>query len=1684
MLPLTQPATRGEEPSMFLHRPSVEKSQDVRHILAKTFRELFTRDAIGLDTVKNLSVSKGGDDPYHEKYVEALQKVFDERQRRLDEAAMLERHIMQAQARAMSADERALNRDAQSCDNYHGLGLPPGLSHFRSCLDANLLRKHKLLTPEDYATGEPISVSPPTVPKVPSYARETMTSRQHTREGEKLDMLDAHITSRSEPAMQSIVSEEIVVDEEPKHQKEALKEPRFRHEAWKEQLSSEERELDRAQLALLDARVNYLRNPRFIPPSAPPGGRSLIKPYKPQPKEIGIQTKPELTRSKEPSTVFLVSPPVLVFRDYKMGQVYEQILEVKNVSAVIRQCQAFPPSTVYFYVGLGQFPGEHGLIAPGMSCKYAIRFAPDSLKDFDDEIQIQTQSSTPIVIPLQGRRASPRLTLPATLDIGYSLVGGCQLAQFILKNEGGSGRFCIMPKTSWPTTSFKSSVNNGSVHLPPFEIRPSVLELLMGETGVIEVVFCPPAVKTYTQEFVMVCDNCHVKHFTLKGEAQRAGVELNHVERGTSEPKPGELIDATAQNHIKFDDLNPFTYTDRTIVVKNLTNVNLPFQWMIYKPQFDSPGSESAQRKYDRVPDVDSVFSVHPPSGYLTAAEKMEFKITFAPPAVSSFHSVLHLLLNMVPPNSSEMSRQNGSKTSSNGDEMEKEDEDNLSEILLNSHEFYQLKDFTALEVEVKGRSVPLNVVIHPYAVYLTGPNLIGSSLKKMITMANHSRSTITFQWEPFTDKYILEVEPPFGELDPGMAMDMELSITGVEPGKIDHTLYCYVMNMDEPLHLHVECEFKGPEVSIEEPDINLGLIRFGNEVSREITLCNMAQMISKWVIRESPELSSSEDSMAESDFKFEPAEGKLKPLERKKIKMTFKPTSVKSVKTVVEVSVEDGNECHIGVYGEVQIPQVCFMTCELNMAEVYKDVPRVTVAKLLNQTLLLTRYEFGQVEGRDAEDCYVDIVPKKGNLNPHEERQIAIHFTSKRVGEFSELRIPCYIEGLENPLYLALFCDVKGLGVTYSVSQDGILESKGTSGEMQAKLYYGDVDIGVISRLYLHISNESAISAPFSVTLKNFFTKPPTPPSKDANQRDITSIRRTILGKTPNLADPLAKTASKAHADLCQAMLTQGQGIAFVPVPASGILTPFGEEVIEITAYNDMWGEYFDEVICKIGELEATHIPVSINIHGCPLSFQMMSNQKAGTPVLRFGSHIAGTAVCNRSVRVNNNSPYAIRIDWEMFRVEEEDEKLIDMVVNYGQSFPLRDVQGNEIVPQEEGRKNKYPSIYQRAPPKLVRHPTDFIPNSTDSTPITSRQQSAFPTVPTSRTETIKETESAKEPGNKNVVSVFCRIHEGKSCTSPFSISPRQLVIPPKGNDNITVSFTPFPTEEVTTDINCFGYALGYMSLDEPNVAEIPGKVKRLQGYKASKLHLDMTTHVKPALLTIEPEDEEGMRYRTAMSDLLQENGTLKLETLKICSVMLSNLTLTPLTFRLVTKRPFCLVELDPSSNPEKSTRAHQTDFNTLKPRHNLIAKVAFITTTDLLSEISDKYLEGSNDESDTSKDIGGRVEVKDNLIVEFNNTAQQVVPLHATLVVPQLELSKESLDFGTCLVGQLRELQLMIFNNTSSHTNWSVSIESRSDTCALDTFRVDPSRGLLEAHITYVSNSKCLLHVFFVAK
>ena len=48
---------------------------------------------------------------------------------------------------------------------------------------------------------------------------------------------------------------------------------------------------------------------------------------------------------------------------------------------------------------------------------------------------------------------------------------------------------------------------------------------------------------------------------------------------------------------------------------------------------------------------------------------------------------------------------------------------------------------------------------------------------------------------------------------------------------------------------------------------------------------------------------------------------------------------------------------------------------------------------------------------------------------------------------------------------------------------------------------------------------------------------------------------------------------------------------------------------------------------------------------------------------------------------------------------------------------------------------------------------------------------------------------------------------------------------------------------------MDCIGYMLGYMSLDNEKAVRQEGLVTRSQAYDTAQVRLDMTAHLKPAL-------------------------------------------------------------------------------------------------------------------------------------------------------------------------------------------------------------------------------------------
>jgi hypothetical protein len=70
------------------------------------------------------------------------------------------------------------------------------------------------------------------------------------------------------------------------------------------------------------------------------------------------------------------------------------------------------------------------------------------------------------------------------------------------------------------------------------------------------------------------------------------------------------------------------------------------------------------------------------------------------------------------------------------------------------------------------------------------------------------------------------------------------------------------VENLDEPIHLFVEADVKGPEITVDNADLNFGLVRLGNTVCMDLVIRNTSHIPAKWTIQESPACAESDNAM------------------------------------------------------------------------------------------------------------------------------------------------------------------------------------------------------------------------------------------------------------------------------------------------------------------------------------------------------------------------------------------------------------------------------------------------------------------------------------------------------------------------------------------------------------------------------------------------------------------------------------------------------------------------------------------------------------------------------------------------------------------------------------------------------------------------------------------------------
>ncbi|XP_053198841.1 deleted in lung and esophageal cancer protein 1 [Scomber japonicus] len=1649
------------DPSVNSHRPASGKSQDISHVLASIFKHLYTKDIIGKDTLSNLTKTKKGTSSYHDRYVEELAQAHSEYSQCIKEADVLESHVIQARARAAATESQAYERMREEIgDVYDHQGLLTVKSAFSWCVDEDLLKMNNLISPQDYLpTQKPRAEAPAAVktnPGRPTFSYNMHVSREPQDDGYTL----IHSLEKTVPEMHQ--SDLSLTLESSSYTPRGMKTPSEKpnqikpRPKWKDEPSAKDRAEGLEKLQKLKERHSFLRNPRFLPPNAQQGGTSLIrskaKAAKTERLRKGME---EQSSSDDPVPVFLAKPSIVFFTDYTVGHVYETMLELKNMTSSSRHVRVIPPTTSYFSIGLGRFPGEGGVVAPGMSCKYTVRFAPDSLADYEDFIVVETQAEHLLVVPIEARRPPPVLTLPRVLDCGYCLIGGVKFVEFLCQNVGlSAGTFCVIPKNQWPASNLRSVVRTYFSEQPPFAVSPSLFVLQPGEAVVVEVVFFPTTAERSCQVFTVVCDNCQVKDISIEGEGQLIALEVVSIS-GEKEPAVvGEVHDLTANHFVRFSPCNPHSLQQKKLVIRNNVHLELPFHWQIMKPNLHPllPGESPKPSHIHFHPATDGAFHVSPLTGILAPCQDQEFLLTFSPNELKDYHSVCHLVLRDVPHLPPEPC-----------------DDSVLQPVCVGS----KVNDVIVIDIEVKGLTEPYHVLLEPYAVVIPGELLIGTTTRRQFKMWNHSKICVFFQWERMSsDCHIIEVEPSTGQIEENECFDFDLIVTGGKPERVVTSLLCHIEHRHEPVALAVEVSFKGSIVTVSVPSVDFGLMRLGEQTQTTLLLTNITQLESSWTLEERH---NSQQDHQDTQILVEPCRGVLPPLASCSVDVLFRPYFCQQLETELNLTVENGTGCHLSVRADVQSPQVCLLNCELVFSELYIGVPAEGVVTLFNQTLLPSHFTWmPQLQGSQSSLVTASFNPSSGTLGPNASMEITVTFTSHSDLELAEVAALCEVEGMNSPLILCIVIGkTKKLSVSFSLPS--VCSPADDQIPSALELNFGDdVILNRAVTKQLLITNQTAIPAPFTIEAEYFTCHA----SKPRNQ----SEKRCAYIKKPLHSVQAKRIEEKAHEAFVSSLLAHGKGAAFFVLPNTGTLGPFETQTVEVTLYSDMWGEYRDRLICKVGDLEPTLIPMQMTVKGCPLYFQMTGphpvDQNQG-PIIQFGTHVSGSDTVSRSLRINNPTMFDIRMDWETYNIDQKDRKLVDVLVAYGDTFPVKDADGNEIISGAMRLSNRnIQTAWEQTHTRCSEGTSGSIQSETDV------EDEEYLTE-----DDCEEEETSLYPclAKKKLFSVHIRPHVGSLSDYPYCITPQQIVIPAKSSGTIHVSFTPLTLSGSACESRCVGLALGFMSLDSEMAACVPGKVGRVQGLDLEPVRMDLLAVVKPAVLLVQMEEDEGMlEFHATAGDLLrgeseevllQEFDTIQTFQLKNTSEML-------LHFRLETRPPFLVLKPQPRAQSSISSNPPTGDSQTLvlQPRHSMQVKVAFHCSLPLLDH-ADQQADGDIPPGVTlvhSARGQRKLRFQQNLLIHYSNNSVQTVPLQAHLSLATLSLSTDSINFGSCYVGQMQTIDVHL-HSYGAHTFWrSVTESDEGDSCV---FRVTPDFGLLMSKELRVTSCSQSLQISFTA-
>ena len=366
-------------------------------------------------------------------------------------------------------------------------------------------------------------------------------------------------------------------------------------------LSAIDKERDQAVLKNINHRLNYLRAPRNDPAAVKktlvntrglgkgPGSIAQSSADATSLPSQQISTSVTSTNAGSslstvtPGALFLPEPEVIIFDAYEIGKCYSQTVTFRNISSSCRTIRVIPPASPHFSMSRLKYPSvsKGGVVAPGMCVKCELSFYPQSLADYYDCIQVETEGGS-YDVEIVARREPPVLSLPSVIEVSDCLVGDAIRSSLTCLNSGGRGSFKIVRESNYPNVPEDLDFS-GCLRIPPFTLYPLEFSLDKGESVDITLEFMPTAIASYEEVIYVVGDNEQAKSVTLKSAGREVDVFISEI-NSLEVPARDDRI----QKNLFFNPTFVGADSEQEIFIRNDTGIQLEYEWVWVEQNCDN----------------------------------------------------------------------------------------------------------------------------------------------------------------------------------------------------------------------------------------------------------------------------------------------------------------------------------------------------------------------------------------------------------------------------------------------------------------------------------------------------------------------------------------------------------------------------------------------------------------------------------------------------------------------------------------------------------------------------------------------------------------------------------------------------------------------------------------------------------------------------------------------------------------------------------------------------------------------------------------------------------------------------------------------------------------------------------------------------------------------------------------